>query len=70
LFSLFASPLNKHPDNHLNIVVHFIDGQNLNLAIQHLGWKLGFRKFRVYLSEKQQEGDFGSLTANSDVALP
>lgn len=30
----------------------FIDGQNLNLAIQELGWKLDFKKFRVYLREK------------------
>ena len=30
----------------------FIDGQNLNLGIQELGWKLDFRRFRVYLSEK------------------
>jgi uncharacterized LabA/DUF88 family protein len=34
----------------------FIDGQNLNLAIQHLGWRLDFRKFRVYLSEKYGVG--------------
>lgn len=30
----------------------FIDSQNLNLSIQGLGWKLDFRKFRVYLLEK------------------
>jgi len=30
----------------------FIDGQNLNLGIRELGWKLDFKKFRVYLSEK------------------
>ncbi|MFH1226207.1 MAG: NYN domain-containing protein [bacterium] len=30
----------------------FIDSQNLNLGIQSLGWKLDFRKFRVYLKEK------------------
>ncbi len=30
----------------------FIDSQNLNLAIQELGWKLDFAKFRVYLKEK------------------
>jgi uncharacterized LabA/DUF88 family protein len=36
----------------------FIDGQNLNLSIQELGWKLDFRKFRVYLSEK-----YGVITA-------
>lgn len=30
----------------------FIDSQNLNLSIQKLGWKLNFRRFRVYLKEK------------------
>ncbi|MEK7581944.1 MAG: NYN domain-containing protein [Patescibacteria group bacterium] len=30
----------------------FIDSQNLNLGIQKLGWKLDYRKFRIYLREK------------------
>jgi uncharacterized LabA/DUF88 family protein len=30
----------------------FIDSQNLNLGIQRLGWRLDFRRFRVYLREK------------------
>jgi len=30
----------------------FIDGQNLNLGIQSLGWKLDFSRFRQYLKEK------------------
>ena len=30
----------------------FIDSQNLNLGIKKLGWKLDYRKFRVYLEEK------------------
>lgn len=30
----------------------FIDSQNLNLSIRELGWKLDFRKFRVYLKDK------------------
>ena len=30
----------------------FIDGQNLYLAIQGLGWKLDYKRFRVYLKEK------------------
>ncbi|MCK4553750.1 NYN domain-containing protein [Candidatus Parcubacteria bacterium] len=30
----------------------FIDSQNLNLGVQRLGWKLDFRKFRIYLKEK------------------
>ncbi|MDP3244778.1 MAG: hypothetical protein Q8M83_03935 [bacterium] len=30
----------------------FIDGQNLNLGIRSLGWKLDFARFRKYLAEK------------------
>ena len=30
----------------------FIDSQNLNLGIQKLGWRLDYRRFRVYLAEK------------------
>jgi len=30
----------------------FIDSQNLNLAICDLGWRLDFKKFRVFLREK------------------
>ncbi len=30
----------------------FIDGQNLNLGIKELGWKLDFSRFRNYLREK------------------
>ncbi len=30
----------------------FIDSQNLNLGIQSLGWKLDYKRFRVYLKEK------------------
>lgn len=30
----------------------FIDGQNLNLGIQSLGWKMDFSRFRKYLKEK------------------
>lgn len=30
----------------------FIDGQNLNLGIRELGWKLDLKKFRIYLKEK------------------
>lgn len=32
----------------------FIDGQNLNLSIKELGWKLDYRKFRAYLQNKYQ----------------
>jgi len=30
----------------------FIDSQNLNMNILNQGWKLDFRKFRIYLKEK------------------
>lgn len=30
----------------------FIDAQNLYLAIADLGWKLDYKKFRIYLKEK------------------
>lgn len=30
----------------------FIDSQNLNLGVQELGWKLDYKKFRKYLTEK------------------
>ena len=30
----------------------FIDGQNLHLGVQDLGWKLDYRKFRIYLHDK------------------
>lgn len=34
----------------------FIDSQNLNLGIKKLGWKLDYKKFRVYLKEKYHVG--------------
>ncbi|MEK7615603.1 MAG: NYN domain-containing protein [Patescibacteria group bacterium] len=30
----------------------FIDSQNLNLSIRELGWRLDYRRFRIYLKEK------------------
>ncbi|MFC1612241.1 NYN domain-containing protein [Patescibacteria group bacterium] len=30
----------------------FIDSQNLNLSISEQGWKLDFKRFRVYLKDK------------------
>lgn len=38
----------KKPENNFA----FIDSQNLNLSIRELGWKLDFRRFRIYLKEK------------------
>ncbi|MEK9146714.1 MAG: NYN domain-containing protein [Patescibacteria group bacterium] len=33
-------------------VYAFIDSQNLNLGVKSQGWKLDFRKFRIFLEEK------------------
>lgn len=30
----------------------FIDSQNLNMGIKRFGWKIGFRRLRIYLKEK------------------
>lgn len=34
------------------IVYAFIDSNNLNLGVEALGWKLDWKKFRIYLKEK------------------
>src|SRR3990167_2427149 len=39
--------------NHKTPVVYaFIDSQNLNLGVQSAGWKLDWRKFRLYIKNK------------------
>lgn len=43
-----VSKFMKHLENNYA----FIDSQNVNLSIQELGWKLDFKKFRIYLKEK------------------
>lgn len=49
----------------------FIDSQNLNLGIQELGWKLDFKRFRVYLKEKYKASKaylaLGYLPENQDL---
>ena len=35
-------------------VYAFIDSQNLNLGVRSVGWRLDFRKFRLYLKNKYQ----------------
>lgn len=49
----------------------FIDSQNLNLSIRSLGWKLNFRRFRVYLREKYNVTQaflfIGFLPGNNDL---
>ena len=32
----------------------FIDSNNVNLGIRELGWRLDFKKFRIYLKEKHK----------------
>ncbi len=39
---------NKNKENNYA----FIDSQNLNLGVINLGWKLDYKKFRIYLKEK------------------
>jgi uncharacterized LabA/DUF88 family protein len=49
----------------------FIDSQNLNLGIQRAGWKLDWKKFRVFLREKynveQAYMFIGYLPENEDL---
>ncbi len=49
----------------------FIDGQNLNLATRDSGWKLDFKRFRVYLREKYRISKayyfIGFVPGNSDL---
>ncbi|PIS39081.1 MAG: hypothetical protein COT34_00300 [Candidatus Nealsonbacteria bacterium CG08_land_8_20_14_0_20_43_11] len=49
----------------------FIDSQNLNLGIESLGWKLDFKRFRVYLKEKYKVSTaylfIGYVTANQNL---
>ncbi len=49
----------------------FIDSQNVNLAIQSLGWRLDFYRFRQYLRDKYQVQKaflfIGYIEGNSDL---
>lgn len=51
----------------------FIDSQNLNLSIRELGWKLDWRRFRVYLKEKYGVGKaflfIGFVDGNNDLYI-
>ena len=38
--------------NHRENNYAFIDSQNLNLAIRDLGWKLDWKRFRIFLKDK------------------
>jgi len=42
----------SNTENKTKPVYAFIDSQNLNLGTLSCGWKLDFRKFRVYLKDK------------------
>lgn len=52
-------------------VYAFIDSNNLNLGIQSMGWKLDFRRFRIYLKEKYKVSVaylfIGYLPGNQDL---
>ena len=49
----------------------FIDSQNLNLGTQSLGWKLDYKKFRIYLKDKYNVATayvfIGYLPENQDI---
>lgn len=39
-------------EKNLNLVNYaFIDSQNLHMSIDELGWKLDYKKLRIYLKE-------------------
>lgn len=42
----------NQPSQRKPIVYAFIDSQNLNLGVRSLGWRLDYRKFRLYLRNK------------------
>jgi hypothetical protein len=46
--------LDKNYDKNIRNNFAFIDSNNVNLGVKELGWRLDFRKFRVYLKEKYQ----------------
>lgn len=52
-------------------VYAFIDSQNLNLGIKSLGWRLDFKRFRIYLKEKYNVSTaylfIGFVLANQDL---
>jgi len=48
---LYTQKINSNKDNN-NYV--YIDAQNLYIQIQNLGWKIDYKKFYVYLTEKYQ----------------
>ena len=53
-------------------VYAYIDSNNLNLGIEALGWKLDFKRFRVYLKEKYNVSvpdKDGSVKGNIDADL-
>ena len=51
----------------------FIDSQNLNLGVRSLGWRLDYKKFRLYLKNKYNVQKaylfIGSVPGNEDLYL-
>lgn len=58
--------MSKKPSNYA-----FIDSQNLNLGVRSLGWKLDYKKFRLYLRNKYNVGEayifIGKTDGNQDL---
>ena len=52
-------------------VYAFVDSQNLNLGIQSLGWRLDYKKFRLYLKNKYGVSEaylfIGRTSGNQDL---
>lgn len=53
------------------VVYAFIDSQNLNLGVQSLGWRLDYRRFRLYLKNKYNVSEaylfIGKTPGNQDL---
>ena len=59
------------PKSKERTVYAFIDSQNLNLGVRKAGWKLDFRKFRLYLKNKYNVEEaflfIGHMTGNESL---
>src|SRR3989344_1429610 len=63
--------MNELQNNKISNNYAFIDGQNLYLGVLELGWKIDFKRFRVYLKEKYNVGKaymfMGFLPSNQEL---
>jgi uncharacterized LabA/DUF88 family protein len=64
-------PFRRKSQNPKKANYAFIDSQNLNLGIQRAGWKLDWKKFRIFLKEKYNVENaymfIGYLPENEDL---